>query len=175
MTAFKDGEAVEIDDQDDPGSYDKYFKHGLAKAATESAAAGNRYKTIENYQALARDAKIKLYQWLFKHTKDEARDVVVSKGMDNIHEIMGSIQTLHGALKDAIVPDVEDAVQKVKYWVPKNGNYEAFNKKDALDKIPEDANMRKYFKGIDSMRKILIKNYADQANLDQAVRCYSIV
>jgi hypothetical protein len=80
---------------------------------------------------------------------------------------MGSIQTLHGALKDAIVPDVEDALSKVKYWVPKNGNYETFNKKDALDKIPEDANMRKFFKGIDCMRKILIKNYADQANLDQ--------
>ena len=32
----------------------------FAKAATESAAAGNRYKTIKNYQALVRDDKIKL-------------------------------------------------------------------------------------------------------------------
>jgi hypothetical protein len=167
MTAFKDGEAVKIEDQDDLGDFDKYFKHGYAKATTESVAAGNRYKTIGNYQALVRDARIKFYQWLFKHTKDEARDVVVSKGMDNIHEIMGSIQTLHGALKDAIVPEVEDALLKVKYWVPKTGNYETFNKKDALDKIPEVANMRKYFNGIDSMRKILIKNYADQNSLEQ--------
>ena len=93
MTAFKEGEAVKIDDQDDLGDFDKYFKHGYAKASTESIAAGNRYKTIENYQALVRDAKIKFYQWLFKHTKDEAKDVVVSKGINNIHEIMGSIQT----------------------------------------------------------------------------------
>jgi hypothetical protein len=66
--------------------------------------------------------------WLFKHTKDEARDVVVSKGKDNIQEIMGGIQTLHGALEDAVVPDVEEALSKVKYWVTKNGNYETFNK-----------------------------------------------
>ena len=37
---------------------------------------------------------------------------------DKIHEIMGGIQTLHvylhGALKDAIVPDVEEALSKVK-------------------------------------------------------------
>ena len=52
-------------------------------------AAGNRYKNIENYQTLVRDDKIKLYQWLFKHTKNEAKDVVVSKGIDMIEQIMG--------------------------------------------------------------------------------------
>ena len=167
QTALWNGEAVEIGDHDDPKDFDKYFKHGFSKAAAESVAAGNRYRTIENYQALVSDDKVKLYQWLFKHTKDEARDVVVSKGKDKIHEIMGGIQTLHGALKDAIVPEVEDAITKVKYWVPKGGNYETFNKKDASDKVPEDANMRRCFKGIDSMRKILIKHYPDKGNLDQ--------
>ena len=80
MAAQIGGEAVEISDQDDPNNFEKqFFKHGYSKskAATESAAAGNRYKTIENYQALVRDYKIKLYQWLFKHTKNEAKDVGV--------------------------------------------------------------------------------------------------
>ena len=122
QTALWNGEAVEIEDHDDPKDFDKYFKHGFSKAAAESVAAGNRYRTIENYQALVSDDKVKLYQWLFKHTKDEARDVVVSKGKDKIHEIMAGIQTLHGALKDAIVPEIEDAITKVKYWVPKGGN-----------------------------------------------------
>ena len=167
QTALIGGEAVEIGDQDDPNDFDKFFKHGYSKAAAESVAAGNRYKSIQNYQALVKDDKIKLYQWLFKHTKNEAKDVVVSKGIELIEQIMGGIQTLHGALKDAIVPDVEEALSKVKYWVPKNGNYETFTKKDALDRIPENANMRKLFKGIDSMRKILIKNYSDPGNLDQ--------
>jgi hypothetical protein len=57
MTAIKDGKAVKIDDQDDLERFNEYFKHGYAKASTESVAAGNRYKTIENYQALVRDAK----------------------------------------------------------------------------------------------------------------------
>jgi hypothetical protein len=106
MTALIDGVPVEIGDQDDSDDFHKYFKFGYPKAAVESAAAGNRYKTIQNYQALVRDDKIKLCQWLFKHTKDETRDCVVSKGKGNTEEIMGSIQILHGALKDAIVPQV---------------------------------------------------------------------
>ena len=47
QTALWNGEAVEIADHDDPKDYDKYFKHGFSKAAAESAAAGNRYRTIE--------------------------------------------------------------------------------------------------------------------------------
>ena len=97
MTALINGEAVEIRDQDDPNDFEKFFKHGCSKAAAESVAAGNRYKNIENYQALVTDDKIKLYQWLFKHTKNEAKDVVVSKGIEKIEQIMGGIQTLHGA------------------------------------------------------------------------------
>ena len=78
-TALIGVEAVEICDQDDPNNFDKFFKHGYSKAATEGVAAGNRYKTIENYQALVRDDKIKLYQWLFKHTKNEAKIYSCSK------------------------------------------------------------------------------------------------
>ena len=62
MTTLIDGEAVEIEDQDDPNNFDRFFKHGCSKAAAESVAAGNRYKNIEIYQALVRDDKIKLYQ-----------------------------------------------------------------------------------------------------------------
>ena len=43
---------------------------------------------------------------------------------------------MHGALKDAIVPDVEEALSKVRYWVPKSGNYETFSKKGRIGQNP---------------------------------------
>ena len=48
----------------------------------------------------------------------------------------------------------------------KNGNYEQLDPADALAIVPENACMRKYFKGIDAMRQILIANYRDKENID---------
>ena len=94
MTALIDGEAVEIRDQDGPNDFERFFKHGCSKAAAEAllrVIVTRILKTIK--QALVRDDKIKLYQWLFKHTKNEAKDLVVSKGTAKIEQIMGGIQT----------------------------------------------------------------------------------
>ena len=54
---------------------------------------GRKRRCGKSLQALVRGDKIKLYQWLFQHTKNEAGDVLVLKGTANIENIMGGIQS----------------------------------------------------------------------------------
>ena len=91
---------------------------------------------------------VRCCEWLFEFTDSEARDAVIKRDETTVHKLVQELATLHGPVSDTVVSHVEEALSKVKHWVQKNGNYEQLDPADALAIVPENACMRKYFKGI---------------------------
>ena len=113
------GVNVVVKDDDNPDKFLHYFQDEYYLALAESRSAGERFKQIGHFKAKINSARCTLYKWLFEFTDAEARDAVVKRDETTVHKLMEELATLHGPVSDTVVTHVEEALSKVKYWVPK--------------------------------------------------------